>query len=79
MKILSILLRLLSWACSLHPAWAQSAGWTPDPAMRCVSRVGVSPDGKRVAFVVAQAVMEPKKVSGYRTSISRDPTEREYN
>ena len=63
MKILSKLLAGLL-ACSLSPvAWAQSAGWTPELAMQVkrVSHVRVSPDGKRVAFVVSQAVMDAEK------------------
>lgn len=50
--------------CQLsHLTWAQSAGWTPEMAMQVkrVSHVRVSPDGKRVAFVVAHAVMEAEK------------------
>ena len=51
-------------ACTLSPvAWAQPAGWTPELAMQVkrVSHVRVSPDGKRVAFVVSQAVMDSEK------------------
>ena len=51
-------------ACTLSPvAWAQSAGWTAELAMQVkrVSHVRVSPDGKRVAFVVSQAVMDSEK------------------
>ena len=42
---------------------AESVNWTPELAMQIkrVSHVRVSPDGKRVAFVVANAVMEPEK------------------
>src|SRR5262247_4058045 len=42
---------------------AQSSGWTPELAMQVkrVSHVRVSPDGKRVVFVVANAVMEAEK------------------
>ena len=65
MKIMSrSLVGLLSCACFLlHPAWAQSTGWTPELAMQVkrVSHVRVSPDGKRAVFVVAQAVMESEK------------------
>ena len=64
MKILSrLLVGLLSCSVLSRRAWAQSAGWTPELAMQVkrVSHVRVSPDGKRVAFVVAQAVMEPEK------------------
>ena len=63
MRILSKLLAGLL-ACVLSPlAWAQSAGWTPELAMQVkrVSHVRVSPDGKRVAFVVSQAVMDAEK------------------
>lgn len=82
MKILSRFLvgLLLSCAYSFsHPAWAQSAGWTAELAMQVkrVSHVRVSPDGRRVAFVVAHAVMEAEKVSGRRTSTSRGQTEPE--
>jgi dipeptidyl aminopeptidase/acylaminoacyl peptidase len=63
MKILSsLLVGLLTY--SLFPAvWAQSTGWTPELAMRVkrVSHVRVSADGKRVAFVVSQAVMDSEK------------------
>src|SRR5262245_36820161 len=42
---------------------AESVSWTPELALQIkrVSHVRVSPDGKRVAFVVANAVMEPEK------------------
>src|SRR5262245_65550128 len=61
-SISSLLVGLLAY--SLLPAvWAQSTGWTPELAMRVkrVSHVRVSPDGKRVAFVVSQAVMDSEK------------------
>jgi dipeptidyl aminopeptidase/acylaminoacyl peptidase len=60
MKILSRLLVGLFTYSFLPGAWAQSAGWTPELAMQVkrVSHVRVSPDGKRVAFVVSQAVMD---------------------
>ncbi len=65
MKSLSrFLVGLLSCAWFLsHSGWSQSAGWTPELAMQVkrVSHVRVSPDGKRVVFVVAQAMMEPEK------------------
>src|SRR5882724_3887082 len=66
MKILpkSLVGLLLNWACfGSGPIWAESASWTPELAMQVkrVSHVRVSPDGKRVAFVVAHAVMEPEK------------------
>jgi dipeptidyl aminopeptidase/acylaminoacyl peptidase len=66
MKILSRLIVELLLICGcffLHPAWAQPAVWTPELAMQVkrVSHVRVSPDGKRVAFVVAKALMEPEK------------------
>ena len=65
MKSLSrFLVGLLSCAWFLsHSGWSQSAGWTPELAMQVkrVSHVRVSPDGKRVVFVVAQAMMESEK------------------
>ena len=65
MKSLSrFLVGLLSCAWVLsHSGWSQSTGWTPELAMQVkrVSHVRVSPDGKRVVFVVAQAMMEPEK------------------
>ena len=63
MKILSRLLVGLLTYSFFPEAWAQSAGWTPELAMQVkrVSHVRVSPDGKRVAFVVSQAVMDGEK------------------
>lgn len=66
MKILSRSLVGLLLSCAYflsHPAWAQSPGWTTELAMQVkrVSHVRVSPDGRRVAFVVAHAVMEVEK------------------
>ena len=54
---------LLFLPCLSVSAQANQSGWTPELAMRTsrVSSVRVSPDGKRVAFVVGQAVMEGEK------------------
>src|SRR5262245_3600375 len=65
---MKILLRFfVSLLCSvlfISPvANAESVPWTPELVMQIkrVSHVRVSPDGKRVAFVVANAVMELEK------------------
>lgn len=64
MKVLVRSIVGLLLACHLS-LWtrAQSVGWTPELAMQVkrVSHVRVSPDGRRVAFVVAHAVMEAEK------------------
>ena len=54
---------LLFLPCLSVSAQANQSGWTPELAIRTnrVSSVRVSPDGKRVAFVVGQAVMEGEK------------------
>jgi dipeptidyl aminopeptidase/acylaminoacyl peptidase len=54
---------LLFFPCLSVSDQANQSGWTPEVAMRVkrVSTVRVSPDGKRVAFVVGQAVMEGEK------------------
>jgi dipeptidyl aminopeptidase/acylaminoacyl peptidase len=48
---------------SIFAADGKPAGWTPERLMKVksVSDVAVSPDGKRVAYLVAAAVMEGEK------------------
>ena len=57
------LLGAAACGAALFPAWAGAAGWTPELAFKVkrVSTVRVSPDGRRVAFVVGTAVMEGEK------------------
>ncbi|MCI0624768.1 MAG: S9 family peptidase [Acidobacteria bacterium] len=61
--LLRVLVGLLMSPCFVSVAASAVGGWTPDLAMKVkrVSHVRVSPDGQRVAFVAAQAVMEPEK------------------
>jgi dipeptidyl aminopeptidase/acylaminoacyl peptidase len=72
----SLILRLglcLIVASSLSSTTAQqsaNAGWTPELAMKVknIGAVRVSPDGRKVAYTVSQAVMTPEK-SEYVTQI----------
>jgi dipeptidyl aminopeptidase/acylaminoacyl peptidase len=56
-------LPLLFYACLSPFAQADQNSWTPELAMQVkrVSNTRVSPDGKRVAFVVGEAVMSGEK------------------
>lgn len=62
-RILIVSVVVLGWVSRTTPPEASANGWTPQLAMQVkrVSNVRVSPDAKRVAFVVGEAVMEGEK------------------